>query len=65
MDISSSAIAQILRTQAWERAKGELRSMLHTFYNVNSSGGFVDHFDELDKEVQSFIQRVEDNGLFE
>jgi hypothetical protein len=46
-----------LRSMAWERAKGELKSMLHTFF------GEEDQFNRLDNEITMFIARVEDNGL--
>jgi hypothetical protein len=31
--IGFTEIKQMLRSQAWERAKGELRSMLDTYYS--------------------------------
>lgn len=49
---------RILRTMAWERAKGELRSMLHTYYTN-------DNYDKFSLEVKNFIKTVEDNGLQE
>ena len=52
-------IEQMLRTQAWERAKGELQSMLHTFYD---SGG---RFEKLNEVIANFIAEVEDNALHE
>lgn len=61
-------ILRALRNQAWERAKGELRAMLHTFYSVN--GGQSDNarpgqFLELDKAIEDFTELVEENGLAE
>lgn len=57
--ISNKEIVEILRNQAWQRAKGELNSMLHTFY------GSREKFELLNNAIQDFIQTVEDNGLQE
>ena len=51
--------SSLLRCMAWERAKGELRSMLHTYYE---SG---DRFDRFNEKVKELIDYVEDNGLQE
>ena len=48
-----------LRNMAWERAKGELKSMLHTFWDKN------DNFLILDQEIKKFIKKIEDDGLHE
>ena len=48
-----------LRNMAWERAKGELKSMLHTFWDEKGN------FEELDKEIKKFIKKIEDDGLQE
>lgn len=55
---------RVMRNMAWERAKGELNSMLQTFYDDidNSSLG---QFKELSKAVTKFIEKVEDDGLQE
>ena len=47
---------EILRYMAWERAKGELRSMLHTYINDK------DKFDTLTDTIEDFIEDVEQNG---
>jgi len=52
-----------LRNMAWERAKGELRSMTHTFWM-----GTLDpdsQFSKLSAEISRFILKVEDDGLHE
>ena len=52
-----------LRNMAWERAKGELRSMTHTFWM-----GDLDpdsQFSKLSAEISKFIIEIEDNGLHE
>lgn len=48
-----------MRAMAWERAKGELLSMLPTFF------GEQEKYDELHKKVWAFIGDVEGNGLQE
>lgn len=52
-----------LRTQAWERAKGELRSMMHTFWG----DGYANQgqYDCLDEAVEKFVKDVEDHGWHE
>lgn len=56
-------LSRIMRGQAWERAKGELHSMLPTFYGKdNARDG---QFDELDELISKFIKDVEDGGLCE
>lgn len=49
----------ILRAQAWERAKGELRSVLAAYISDK------DRFDRMDALVATFIKEVEDEGLAE
>jgi len=51
-------IKQILRAQAWERAKGEMLSMLYTFYEDTNGT-----FHKLDEAIKRFINEVEENGL--
>jgi hypothetical protein len=46
----------ILRMMAWERAKGELRSMLVTYVND------MDNYKRLEIAIEGFIKDVEDNG---
>ena len=64
-----SRILQVLRQQAWERAKGELKSMLTTFY---SEGAHLSREDDektqislLNNAIAKFIKDVEDYGLHE
>ena len=60
-DISNRDIATSLRHMAWERAKGELRSMLHTFWSEYDSGGekLDDGFDRMERDVENFISEFE------
>lgn len=59
MSMHDDRALSVMRNQAWERAKGEMRSMYHTFYNN------YDSFKKLEDEVENFIKEVEDNGLQE
>lgn len=60
MTEDTEKIIRTLRAQAWERAKGELRSMLYTFWQIPSDG---DKFDRLDTLIKTLINEVEDNEL--
>jgi hypothetical protein len=59
-------IIKMLRAAAWERAKGELNALRHTFNSQMDHGtilveaGKLDMFDEL---MADFVKRVEDNEL--
>jgi hypothetical protein len=44
---------------AWERAKGEMRAMLQTFWSGH------EHYEELSSLIEDFIKKVEDDGLQE
>lgn len=61
---SASAIARMLRTQAWERAKGELNSMLHTFHSA-ADIGTRQNFDDLQEAITRFVAVIESRGLHE
>lgn len=50
---------QIIRLMAWERAKGELKSMLQTFVNEQ------ERYMRLKKAIDEFIKDVEKNGKHE
>ena len=49
----------ILRHQAWERAKGELNSVLDTYHGGDSK---FDHFYEA---MRKFVDDVDNNGWAE
>lgn len=49
----------ILRTMAWERAKGELRSMVETYNDERQQ------FESLNNAVEQFIEYIEDNAIQE
>jgi len=52
-------VIRTLRAQAWQRAKGELQAVLHTYF------GERDRFEAMDSAVQELIKTVEDDGLAE
>ena len=54
-----------LRLMAWERAKGELRSFLQTYWPDYSSDGKTNDngFDKVKVEIDCFIQYMEDNCM--
>jgi hypothetical protein len=52
----------ILRAQAWERAKGELNSVLVTYYPDYSKSDASEEFEKADKLIRNFIRKFEDEG---
>ena len=50
-----------MRTMAWERAKGELRSMLQTYYASVDK----DKFWQFSTALDEFISKVEGDALHE
>lgn len=56
-------ILRVLRAQAWERAKGELRAVAATFFGEPSAR--EGQFDAFDAAVNDFVAKVEDEGLAE
>lgn len=48
-------ILDVLRDQAWQRAKGELQSMLGTIYDNK------EYFETLNDLVEKFVENIEDN----
>lgn len=55
-------VLRSMRGQSWQRAKGELRAMLQTFWHGTARG---DQFDALDEAIKEFIEKVENEGLHE
>ena len=45
--------------QSWERAKGQLEAVLHTYWDGHSN------FDKMNNEVKTFIESIEARGLQE
>ena len=56
-------ILRALRTQAWERAKGELRSVAVTFFGAESS--ITGQFEAYTETMEKFVAEVEEQGLAE
>ena len=56
-------VLECLRSQAWERAKGELNSMLVTFRDGDQTVPKFSRFDRLSELIASFVKGVEDEGL--
>jgi hypothetical protein len=54
--MSESNELRTMRMMAWERAKGELRSMLVTYWNN------YEQYILMDSAIEKFIKEVEDNG---
>jgi len=63
----SDKVLTSLRGMAWERAKGELRAALMTFYpEYDRQGNYIEGaFKELKDLTDKFIKDVEDNGLID
>lgn len=57
-------IIRLLRSQAWERAKGELELILHSYIPANASDD-EQKFKEFYNLLENFKKEVEDNGLQE
>ena len=61
--VTPNDLSRILRAQAWERAKGELRSMLWTYQSpANANEGQFEAFNE---QMELFISEIEREGLHE
>lgn len=61
--MNETDISRTLRAQAWERAKGELRAMLHTYHSpADSEEG---QFEAIDTKINKFIEETEEAGLHE
>ena len=48
-----------LRFMAWERAKGELNSILQTYMDEG------DKFQDFRRELETFVEKIESLGLIE
>ncbi len=60
--MSDDTQAAIARSMAWERAKGELNSIRHTFLSGRSPLG---QFEAFSDTLDGFIEEVEAGGLHE
>ena len=57
--MSDSRELKTMRTMAWERAKGELQALLHTYWGLSEKED--KEFDFMEMTIEEFIKRVEDN----
>jgi hypothetical protein len=55
-DIDNTMVVTMMQRMAWQRAKGELLSILETFY------GERDDYIEMDKIINDFIEKVENES---
>lgn len=66
---SNDTLLKTQRQMAWERAKGELRSMMVTFWcypDRDIEGRLTnEQYHKLDEAVNQFITKIEDEGLQE
>ena len=53
------AIERTLRMMAWERAKGELQAMLHTFVDTRDKHE-EEAYPKVDKLINKFVEDVEE-----
>jgi hypothetical protein len=60
MSINDDRVLRTMRAMAWERAKGELRSIGQTYWD-----GTSDRYDRFKEEIEEFIKRIEDEGIIE
>ena len=61
--MNSDRIIRTLRCQSWERAKGELQSVLQTYWDEGLEP--ESKYTRMSKSVNDFINYVEDEGLAE
>jgi len=54
--MSENILLRTMRSMAWKRARGELDSMLSTFW---SSPTGISNFESLKMEIDAFIEKVE------
>ena len=59
--MSEQVMLQVLRAQAWERAKGELQSILQAYYSDRNQES---NFNRMSDRINSFVTDVEDNELW-
>jgi len=57
--MSDERILRTLRAQAWERAKGELNSILSTYWDD------IDSFKRANLAINRFVDEIEGEGLAE
>ena len=63
--VSNDMLLQVLRSQAWERAKGELQSVLWTYGTYQDGMNEGDKWEGMSKAIKEFIHEVEYTGWLE
>jgi len=62
----TAVVLEVLRWQAWERAKGELRACRMAFYTTTADRNEERlRAQELENTIERFIEDVENRGLQE
>lgn len=64
-DYKSDYALRGLRNMAWERAKGEIRGMLQTYYTEDYSSSQKSRYEKMNEAFDNFVKYVEDEGLNE
>lgn len=59
MTDGEDTLLKTMRYMAWERAKGELNSIIQTYWVSGK------RFDDLHEKIKSFIDDIENEGLQE
>uniref|UniRef100_C6BC93 Uncharacterized protein n=1 Tax=Ralstonia pickettii (strain 12D) TaxID=428406 RepID=C6BC93_RALP1 len=57
MSTTDERLLLALRFQAWERAKGELQALLHTYFQEAA-------FDDVAAAIEEFISKMQDHWLY-
>jgi len=57
--MNEDKIIRTMRLQAWERAKGELKAVLQTYWGSTSNYG------AMNGEIKDFVKKIEERGLVE
>lgn len=60
MSTTDERVLRTLRAQAWERAKGELRAVLQTYWAGTGDPQTAERMQEV---TEQFIKQVEEEGL--
>lgn len=59
--MSDHRMIHVVRAMAWQRAKGEMASMLETYYGDQDG----DKYERFKEALDSFVKHVQDEGLAE
>ncbi|MCP3923039.1 MAG: hypothetical protein GY714_10675 [Desulfobacterales bacterium] len=54
---------RVMRGMAWERAKGELKSIEYTYYHTK--GNNDERYERFSEKLHNFIKDIEENSLQE